>query len=111
MCYMLSISTCSHVTGGCGPEFCSGAPLTPGACINLSGTHFGFDINKVVDSGLQPLMIQPEALTVRGEGINWLLSQESEGAGGQRQHACARRWRVSVHVTFDHSLAFLMRTM
>lgn len=89
---MLSISTCSHVTGGCGPEFCggpefcSGAPLTPGAHINLAGTHFGFDIHQVVDSGLQPLTTQPEALAVRGEGINRLLSQESEGARGQQRH-------------------------
>lgn len=78
------VTTCSRACSS-DASGCCGAPLTPWAFINITGTHLGFDINDIADLWLQPLMVQPEVLTVRGKGINWLLSQESEGRGGQQR--------------------------
>lgn len=88
----------------------SGAPLTPGTFIEVIETHFGFDVDSVVDSWLQPLMIQLEALSLRGKGVNWLLWQKS-GVKGGRQNACTWSRAFSVHVTSENPLASLMRTM
>lgn len=96
-------------TGSCGSDLCRGAPLTPGTSIEVSGTHFGFDVDGIVDSLLQPLMIQLEALSVQVKGINWLLRQKSGVRGGQR-HVCTCSRALSVHVTSENPLASLMRT-